>query len=47
MRLPLKSTKVIVPRPRDVRTPTEVHVYHDRGTCVPRPRDDDVKMRFS
>ena len=27
--------------------PTEGHVYPDRGTCVPRPRDDDVKMRFS
>ena len=29
---------VIVPRPRYMRTPTEVHAYSDRGTCVPRPR---------
>ena len=28
-------------------TPTEGHVYPDRGTCVPRPRYDDVKMCFS
>ena len=21
--------------------------YPDRGTCVPRPRDDNFKMRFS
>ncbi len=28
-------------------TPTEVHVYPDRGTCVPRPRYDDVKICFS
>ncbi len=27
-------------------TPTEVHVYPDRGTCVPRPRYDDFKIRF-
>ena len=36
-----------LPRPRDMRTTTEVHVYPDRGTCVPRPRDDNFKMRFS
>ena len=42
-----RAHKVIVPRPRDVRIPTEVHVYPDRGTCVPRPRYDDFKMRFS
>ena len=29
---------VIVPRPRYMCTPTEVHVYPDRSTCVPRPR---------
>ena len=34
-----RAHKVIVPRPRDMRTTTEVHVYPDRGTCVPRPRD--------
>lgn len=28
-------------------TTTEVHAYPDRGTCVPRPRYDDVKKRFS
>ena len=28
-------------------TTTEGRAYHDRSTCVPRPRDDDVKMRFS
>ena len=28
-------------------TPTEGHVYPDRGTRVPRPRDDDFKIRFS
>ena len=27
-------------------TPTEVHAYPDRGTCVPRPRYDDFKIRF-
>ena len=27
-------------------TPTEVHAYSDRGTCVPRPRYDDFKIRF-
>ena len=42
-----RAHKVIVPRPRDMRTTTEVHVYPDRGTCVPRPRDDNFKMRFS
>ena len=26
--------------------PTEVHAYPDRGTCVPRPRYDDFKIRF-
>ena len=38
---------VIVPRPRYMRTPTEVHAYPDRGTCVPRPRYDDFKIRFT
>ena len=27
-------------------TPTDVHAYPDRGTCVPRPRYDDFKIRF-
>ena len=27
-------------------TPTEVHAYPDRGTCVPRPRYDDFKIHF-
>ena len=26
-----------LPRPRYMRTPTEVHAYPDRCTCVPRP----------
>lgn len=43
----LKEHKVIVPRPKYMRTPTEGHVYPDRGTCVPRPRDDDFKIGFS
>ena len=42
-----RAHKVIVPRPKYMRTPTEGHVYPDRGTCVPRPRDDNFKMRFS
>ena len=37
---------VIVPRPRYMRTPTDVHAYPDRGTCVPRPRYDDFNIRF-
>ena len=28
-------------------TTTEGHVYPDRGTRVPRPRDDDFKICFS
>ena len=34
-----RAHKVIVPRPKYMRTPTEGHAYPDRGTCVPRPRD--------
>ena len=29
---------VIVPRPRYMCTPTEIHAYPDRNTCVPRPK---------
>ena len=33
-----RKLKVVRKEPLDYRTPTEVHVYPDRGTCVLRPR---------
>ena len=27
-----------IPRPKYMRTPTEIHAYPDRNTCVPRPK---------
>ena len=37
---------VIVPRPRYMRTPTEVHAYPDRGTCVSRSGYDNFLIFF-
>ena len=46
--LPLKiAFKIIVPRPRYACTPTEVHMYPDRGTHVPRPGYDHFKACFA
>lgn len=36
-----RKLKVVRKEPLGHRTPTGVHVYSDRGTCVPRPRCDD------
>ena len=33
-----RKLKVVRKEPFGHRTTTEVHVYSDRGTCVPRPR---------
>ena len=37
---------VIVPRPRYMCTPTEVHAYPDRGTCVSRSGYDNFLIFF-
>ena len=42
----LAVENVIVPRPRYACTPTEVHMYPDRGTCVSRPGYDHFKACF-
>ena len=39
--------KIIVPRPRYACTPTEVHMYPDRGIHVPRPGYDHFKACFA
>ena len=41
------AENVIVPRPRYACTPTEVHMYPDRGSCVSRPGYDHFKACFA
>ena len=39
--------KIIVPRPRYACTPTEVHMYPDRGIHVPRPGSGQTHQNYS
>ena len=41
-----KRFNVTVPRPRYMCTPTEVHTYPDRGTCVSRSGYDNFLTFF-
>ena len=39
--------RTCVPRPKDMRPPTEGHVSLDRRTCVLRPKDDNLNGFFA